>query len=142
MLLGQHYNTRSKLPSMLRGGWSAKPPPPPSTNLLSLYQELGPNRYFPLAAGAGSPSSAQDLHNFHMQSLNLTTNHSIVIYISRRCRWTPCLPHSGKDSRSYDCLNLRNPGSHSQATVVQGTVPGQRPTQSAISPERSRMGTP
>ena len=66
-----------------------------------------------------------------MWSLNLTNNHSIVIYISRTCRWTPHLPHLGKYWGSYACLNLHNPGSHSQATSVQGVVPGQRPTQIA-----------
>ena len=33
--------------------------PPPSKNLLPLYQELGPSRHFPLAAGARSPQQLQ-----------------------------------------------------------------------------------
>jgi hypothetical protein len=121
---------------MLRGDRSAKPPhpykplgilagpPPPSTSLLSLYQELGPSRHFPLAAGSRSLPAASDLHNFHMRSLNITTNHSIVIYISRRCRWTPHFAHSGKYQGSYASLNLCSPESHSQATAVPGRCPG------------------
>jgi hypothetical protein len=57
----------------------------------------------------------------------LTTIHSIVIYFSRTCRWTPHLPHLGKYPRSFACLNLRSPGSHSHATAVLGRCPGTAP---------------
>ena len=33
---------------------------PPSRNLLSLYQELGPSRHFPLPTGAGSPEQLEN----------------------------------------------------------------------------------
>ena len=107
---------------------------PPLKNLLSLYQELGPSKHFLLAVGARSPSVASDLHNFHVRSLNLTPNHSIVIYTLGKCRWTPHLAHSSKYEGRYACLYLCSAGSHSQAIVVQGVVMGHRPTQSAISP--------
>jgi hypothetical protein len=109
---------------MLWGGRSAKLPHPyKPLGLLAgpflhrqhpfcLYQELGPSRHFPLAAGSRSLPAASDLHNFHVRSLNLTTNHSIVIYISRRYRWTPHLPHLDKYQGSYACLNLCSPESH------------------------------
>lgn len=35
-------------------------------------------------------------HNFHVWSLNLTKNHFIVNYISRKFQWIPHLLHLGK----------------------------------------------
>ena len=61
---------------------------PPSKNLLSLYQDLGPSRHLSLATWAKKPPTTLDLNNFHMWSLNLTTNHFMVINISCRCQWT------------------------------------------------------
>jgi hypothetical protein len=66
------------------------------------------------------PPAASDLHIFHIWSLNLTINHSIVMYVKCRCQWTPHLPHLGKIQGSYACLNIRSPGSHSQLTVDRG----------------------
>jgi hypothetical protein len=57
---------------------------------------------------------------FHVWSPNLTINHSIVIYVKCRCRWTPHLPHLGKNQGSYAYLNIRSPGSHSLGTVDRG----------------------
>jgi hypothetical protein len=58
---------------------------------------------FPLPAGSRGPPAASDLHNFHVQSLNLKTNHPIVIYISCTCQWTPHLPQMRQLSRKF-CL--------------------------------------
>ena len=62
-----------------------------------------------------------------MWSPNLTNKHSVIIYVARRCWWTPQLPHSGKYWGSYASSNLRTPGSHSQAIVVPGRCPGTAP---------------
>ena len=59
----------------------------------------------------------------------LTSNHSIIIYVSRRYQWTPQLPHLAKYLESYTCSNLSSLGSHSLAIAAAG-----RPTQIAISP--------
>jgi hypothetical protein len=64
----------------------------------------------------------------------LSSNHSIKICASHRCRRIPYLPHLRNYWESYACSNLGSPGSHSLATVVLGLVPGQRPTQISISP--------
>jgi hypothetical protein len=62
-----------------------------------------------------------------VRSWFLTTNHSILIYVSRRSQCTPHLPHLGKYWGRYACLNLRSPGSHSKAIAVLGRCPGTSP---------------
>ena len=57
----------------------------------------------------------------------LTSHHSIFIYASCRCRWSPHLSHLAKYWGSYTCLNLGSPGKHSLATAVPGRCPGKVP---------------
>ena len=62
-------------------------------------------------------------HNFLVWCLMLTSNHSIIIYASRRCRWIPHLPHSGRYWGSYACSNLGSPRSHCCNRSCLGTTP-------------------
>ena len=62
-----------------------------------------------------------------MLFLNLTNNHSILIYISCKYPWIHHLSHSNKYWGSYACSNLRSPNSHSQANAVLGRCFGTMP---------------
>jgi hypothetical protein len=92
MLLGQHYNHLEQIAKYAPGGSVGKvaspiqasrnfgrAPPPPPTTLLSLYQELGPSRHFPLAAWARNTLATSDLHNIHVWSLHLTKKTTISL---------------------------------------------------------------
>ena len=69
--------------------------PPHSYKPLILLAEPLPHRQETFCLSTKSWGQV-DLHNFYVQCLNLTNNHSIVIYMSRRCQWTPHLPHPSR----------------------------------------------
>ena len=54
------------------------------------------------AAAVPKAPATSDGHISLVQALLLSRNHSIGIYSSRRCRWTPHLLHLSKYSLSYD----------------------------------------
>jgi hypothetical protein len=108
--------------------------PPPSRSFLFLYQKLGPSRHFPLTDGARNPPTTSNLHNFHVWCLNLTNNYFMwsKFHVDNNAHLS--LLHPSNYCASYACLNLRNPGSPSQAIAIQCNVPWHRPTQIAIFP--------
>ena len=66
----------------------------------------------PLAVGLQASQQLQTFKNSTSKFLDLATNHSIVINISRRHQWTPHLSHLDKYRGGYAYLNLCSPRSH------------------------------
>ena len=70
-----------------------------------------------------SAQAISHLHKYLVWSLIITSNHSIIIYASRRSQWTLCLPHLGKYCGNYSYSNLGNVRRHSHASVVPPHCP-------------------
>ena len=114
-------------------GLLARPLPPLSRNLLSLYQELGPSRHNPLAAGARSPSQ---LHNnitslYDIWCSYLTTSSSSTFYVDTD--GLLICPNQASLKKNPHVGTLAIMGATPRPLLYQGDVPGERPSQIAIS---------
>ena len=110
-----------------------KAPTPPSRNLLSLYQELGPSRHFPLATSAESP---QQLQNNITSLYDLWCSHatnplSSTFYINADGLIICLIWASIEEVMHVQTLAIS--GATPRPLLYQGAVPRQRPTQIAIS---------
>ena len=127
----------AQLPNMFRGGvWPTTSPHPymplvfcagpPAHHQISFCPSLktwGQVATFYFTCWDWNPLAVSDPHNFHVRCWIPMIGPFIIMYILRKCPWTPHLPHSSNYQGNCDCFNFGILDNHSQVTTVPGSCP-------------------